>query len=55
MIESTLLLIAAYLLGSVSFAIIVARLYGLPDPRSHGSGNPAQPTCCAPARNRPPH
>ncbi len=40
MIESTLLLIAAYLLGSVSFAILVARLYGLPDPRSHGSGNP---------------
>ena len=40
MIESTLLLIAAYLLGSVSFAILVARVYGLPDPRSHGSGNP---------------
>lgn len=40
MIESTLLLIAAYLMGSVSFAIIVARIYGLPDPRSHGSGNP---------------
>lgn len=40
MIESTLLLIAAYLLGSVSFAILVARFYGLPDPRSHGSGNP---------------
>lgn len=40
MIESTLLLIAAYLMGSVSFAIIVARIYGLPDPRNHGSGNP---------------
>ena len=40
MIESTLLLIAAYLLGSVSFAILIARAYGLPDPRSHGSGNP---------------
>jgi acyl phosphate:glycerol-3-phosphate acyltransferase len=40
MIEITLILIAAYLLGSVSFAILVARLYGLPDPRSHGSGNP---------------
>jgi acyl phosphate:glycerol-3-phosphate acyltransferase len=40
MIESTLLLIVAYLLGSVSFAILVARVYGLPDPRSHGSGNP---------------
>lgn len=40
MIESTLLLIVAYLMGSVSFAILVARLYRLPDPRSHGSGNP---------------
>ena len=34
------LLLVAYLLGSVSFAIVVARVYGLPDPRSHGSGNP---------------
>jgi acyl phosphate:glycerol-3-phosphate acyltransferase len=40
MIESTLLLIVAYLLGSISFAILMARFYGLPDPRSHGSGNP---------------
>ena len=35
-----LILVACYLLGSVSFAIVVARVYGLPDPRSHGSGNP---------------
>ena len=40
MLETTLILAAAYLMGSVSFAILVARLYGLPDPRSHGSGNP---------------
>jgi glycerol-3-phosphate acyltransferase PlsY len=40
MIETTLILVAAYLLGSISFAIVIARLYGLPDPRSHGSGNP---------------
>ncbi len=40
MIEITLILIAAYLMGSVSFAILVAKVYGLPDPRSHGSGNP---------------
>ena len=33
-------LILAYLLGSVSAAIIVCRLMGLPDPRSDGSGNP---------------
>lgn len=32
--------IAAYLLGSVSFAILVSRLMRLPDPRSYGSGNP---------------
>ncbi len=38
--ELALIVVAAYLLGSVSFAILVARAYGLPDPRSHGSGNP---------------
>ena len=32
--------IAAYLLGSISFAIVVSRLFALPDPRSYGSGNP---------------
>jgi glycerol-3-phosphate acyltransferase PlsY len=40
MIESTLILAIAYLVGSISFAILVAKAYGLPDPRSHGSGNP---------------
>ncbi len=30
----------AYLIGSVSFAVIVSRAFGLPDPRSYGSGNP---------------
>ena len=30
----------SYLLGSVSFAILVSRLRGLGDPRSYGSGNP---------------
>lgn len=30
----------AYLVGSVSSAIIVCRLMGLPDPRGQGSGNP---------------
>src|SRR6476620_7548542 len=33
-------IIAAYLLGSVSFAVVVSRLFGLPDPHSYGSGNP---------------
>lgn len=31
---------AAYLIGSVSFAVIVSRIFRLPDPRSFGSGNP---------------
>lgn len=35
-----MLIPAAYLLGSVSCAIIVCRLLGLPDPRGQGSGNP---------------
>lgn len=35
-----LLIIGAYLLGSVSTAIIVCRLLGLPDPRTQGSRNP---------------
>lgn len=30
----------AYLIGSVSSAIIICRLMGLPDPREQGSGNP---------------
>jgi glycerol-3-phosphate acyltransferase PlsY len=33
-------IIAAYLLGSVSFAVVVSRMFGLPDPHSYGSGNP---------------
>ncbi|MBM4180927.1 MAG: glycerol-3-phosphate 1-O-acyltransferase PlsY [Betaproteobacteria bacterium] len=40
MLATALTLLAAYLLGSISFAILIARIYGLPDPRSHGSGNP---------------
>jgi len=30
----------AYLIGSISFAVIVSRMFALPDPRSYGSGNP---------------
>lgn len=40
MIANLLLVIGAYLLGSVSSAIIVCRLMGLPDPRTQGSSNP---------------
>src|SRR4051812_18906910 len=32
--------ILAYMIGSLSFAVIVSRLMGLNDPRSYGSGNP---------------
>ncbi|HRM47702.1 MAG TPA: glycerol-3-phosphate acyltransferase, partial [Alicycliphilus sp.] len=32
--------LAAYLLGSLSFAVIVSRAMGLSDPRSYGSKNP---------------
>lgn len=37
---TVLFTLAAYLLGSLSFAVIVSRLFGLADPRSYGSGNP---------------
>ena len=37
---ATLLLIAAYLLGSIPFAVVVTRLFGMADPRTYGSGNP---------------
>ena len=40
MIESALIFLVSYLIGSISFAIVIARVYGMPDPRSHGSGNP---------------
>jgi len=34
------LTLLAYVLGSIPFAVIVSRLFALPDPRSYGSGNP---------------
>ena len=37
---STAAVVLAYLVGSLSFAIIVSRLMGLKDPRSYGSNNP---------------
>jgi len=40
MFIDVLLIIVAYLLGSVSSAIIICRLLRLPDPRTQGSGNP---------------
>ena len=32
--------IAAYLIGSISFAVVVSKLFGLSDPRTYGSKNP---------------
>lgn len=32
--------LASYLVGSLSFAVIISRVMGLNDPRSYGSGNP---------------
>lgn len=34
------MMLAAYLCGSISSAVLVSKLFGLPDPRLHGSGNP---------------
>jgi len=38
--QTALIALAAYLLGSISFAIVTSRILKLPDPRSYGSGNP---------------
>jgi glycerol-3-phosphate acyltransferase PlsY len=37
---SIVLIVAGYLIGSVSFAFLVSRMMGLPNPHSYGSGNP---------------
>ena len=40
MLAATLIVVGAYLIGSVSFAVLVSRAFGLPDPHQYGSGNP---------------
>jgi glycerol-3-phosphate acyltransferase PlsY len=40
MITFLIFAVIAYLLGSLSSAVIVSRAMGLPDPRTHGSNNP---------------
>lgn len=40
MLANLLVILAAYLLGSLSFAVIVSKFYGMDDPRTYGSGNP---------------
>lgn len=39
-IFTIVLVIGAYLIGSIPFAVVVSKLFGLADPRSYGSGNP---------------
>lgn len=39
-IKIWLAILIAYLFGSISSAIITCKIFGLPDPRSQGSGNP---------------
>ena len=39
-LPSAVAVVLAYLLGSLSFAVIVSRSLGMADPRSYGSGNP---------------
>lgn len=38
--NTVILAAAAYLIGSVSFAVITSLAFRLPDPRTYGSGNP---------------
>jgi len=38
--QTALIALAAYLLGSISFAVVVSWMMRLPDPRSYGSKNP---------------
>jgi glycerol-3-phosphate acyltransferase PlsY len=38
--QTLLIAVAAYCLGSISFAVLVSKAMGLPDPRAYGSKNP---------------
>ena len=39
-LPSLVAFVASYLIGSLSFAVIVSKAFGMADPRSYGSGNP---------------
>lgn len=39
-LSAIIAVIAAYLVGSISFAVVVTKLMGIQDPRTYGSGNP---------------
>lgn len=38
--QTALAIVGAYLLGSISFAVLVSNVMGLPDPHTYGSKNP---------------
>ena len=38
--NTVLMTVAAYLIGSVSFAVVMSKLFGIADPRTYGSKNP---------------
>jgi len=40
MLAALAIVAVAYLIGSVSFAVVVSKAFGLPDPHEYGSGNP---------------
>lgn len=40
MLASLAVIVIAYLVGSISFAVVVSKAFGLPDPHEYGSGNP---------------
>ena len=40
MLAAILVVVGAYLVGSISFAVVVSRAFGLPDPHEYGSRNP---------------
>ena len=40
MLASMAFVVVAYLVGSISFAVVTSRAFGLPDPHSYGSHNP---------------
>lgn len=37
---TAIFILAAYLIGSISFAVVISWFFGLPDPHTYGSGNP---------------
>jgi glycerol-3-phosphate acyltransferase PlsY len=39
-VATLVFILIAYLIGSLSFAVLVSRAFGLPDPHTYGSGNP---------------